>query len=167
MDGDGNFHPVVIAQRRSVLRRAVSVPAEVTSSPWTTMTEGTVTNLSEHGLWLRAETTFAVGESLCVSFRLPGSQQRVRASARVVRVAASCGCALCAEVAGMGLRFSELPECEREALERSLRGLPPPLPRSSGRFAHADAPECSAAPIIPACALMTTILSHTRVHAAL
>jgi Tfp pilus assembly protein PilZ len=161
---DGNFTSVVIAQRRGALRRAVSVPAEVASSAWTSAAEVTVTNLSEHGLWLRSEHTLSVGESLCVSFRLPGSQQRVRASARVVRVAASCGCALCAEIAGMGLCFTELPECQREALERSLRGLPPPLPRAAWRAPHA---ESAAAPIIPACALMTTILSHTRLHAPL
>lgn len=164
---DGNFTSVVISQRRGSLRRAVSVPAEVTSSSWKSAADLTITNLSEHGFWLRSEHTLSVGESLCVSFRLPGSQQRVRAKACVVRVAASCGCELCAEVAGMGVRFTELLECQREALGRSLRGLPPPLPRASWRVTHDDAPESPAAPIIPACALMTSILSHARVHAAL
>jgi len=157
---DGDLSALRGTQRRSALRRAVSVPAEVTSRAWTCSATLTITNLSEHGLWLRAAQPVSIGDELSVSFRTPGSSDALCARARVVRVAASCGCEDCAEVAGVGACFIDLEQAQREALERSLRGLPPPLPRAQ-REAHARLEE-PGAPIIPACSLMTTILAHTR-----
>ena len=163
---DGDLNPVLNAQRRGSLRRAVSMPVVVTSSVWPEPATLTVVNLSQHGMWLRSDRAVSVGERLSVSFRLPGSAaaERMSTSARVVRVAASCGCELCAEVAGLGVCFSELSEGQREALARSLRGLPPPLPGASTRVMHQHEgePDEPGTPIIPACALMTSILSQTR-----
>ena len=157
---DGDLSAVPFAQRRSSLRRAVATTAEVTRSACTGAVTLTIENLSIEGMWLRAQQPVAVGDELAVSFRAPGSDAVLSARVRVVRVAASCGCALCAEVAGIGVSFIELSESQRAALEGSLRGLPPPLPRAAPRVAHADAPEEPGTPIIPACALMTSIFAH-------
>jgi hypothetical protein len=158
---DGDYCAVPIARRRRALRRAVALTAEVTSSASTHAAKLTITNLSERGMWLRAEQPACVGDELSVSFRTPRADNVVCARVRVVRVAESCGCELCAQAAGMGVCFLALNEAERAALESSLRGLPPPLPRVAAPVPHVDEP---GAPIIPACALMTSILTPRAVR---
>jgi c-di-GMP-binding flagellar brake protein YcgR len=131
---DGNYFASSAAQRRDSLRRAVRLSTEVRSRAWRNATTLTATDVSEHGMWLRSEKPLSIGEELSVVFRMPecgaGTGESVAALARVVRAADSCGCALCAETAGMGVRFVALSAAHREALQAALRGLPPPLPRA-------------------------------------
>ena len=132
---DGSYFAVSVTQRRDSLRRAVRLSTEVRSRAWQHATTLTATDVSEHGMWLRSDKPLSIGEELSVLFRMPeggggGRGESVAALARVVRAADSCGCALCTETAGMGVRFVALSDAHREALQAALRGLPPPLPRA-------------------------------------
>ena len=155
---DGGQVGISITQRRDSLRRAVRLSAKVRSRAWQNAATLTVTDVSEHGMWLRSNETLSIGEELAVSFQTPepsgGSGTHVAALARVVRVAQSCGCALCVETAGMGVRFVALTDAHRLALQTALRGLPPPLPRAYC-LPEPRVETASSAPREAACAQLT------------
>lgn len=117
-------------RRRRSLRRAVRVEAEVASNLWDGCVSFVATDVSVHGLWLDTDLALDVGEELIVSLRPPGwpVPQPLTAIARVARVGLHRR-KLETKRPGMGLSFADLRSEQAEWLMRSLRGLPPPLPR--------------------------------------
>ena len=119
----------VVQTGRAQERRAVSVSCEVFAPDWEQPLPLIAGDLSKDGMWIRCPFPVAPGTELLVSFSPPRWrweplmclaevcwwQPRFRTGDR--------------RGTGMGIRFVDLPEFDREAVQRCLRGLPPPLPQ--------------------------------------
>lgn len=117
---------VVSSTRRSV-RRSVSLPCEVLSVEGSLARER-VLDLSSRGARVTARSKVRVDEPIVVSFRPPRLSASLDVLARVAhaesRISREFG-----DIDFVGLEFVDLAASARRDLERSLRGLPPPLPR--------------------------------------
>lgn len=81
---------------------------------------GTVTDISDTGLFVATEAHSSVGERLRVTFRLPGSSAWLEA---VIEVRSPrSGNPLDAESKGFGASFQKMDELTRAKIERFVRG---------------------------------------------
>ena len=120
--------PVLPGSRRS-LRRAVSLDCGLISPFWDDVVWMPAVDVSPYGLFLKTPFPLQVGDEVLVSFATPGVRAATRdmdVFGRVTR--ASLGRRHWDASAGMGIEFMGLRVDERAELDRSLRGLPPPLP---------------------------------------
>lgn len=122
------MHPYeVTSSTRRVTRRSLGLPCELLSNESGIRREHML-DLSTRGASVTATSELALGEEVLLSFTPPGLTLAVEAVARVAHVAmpklpfwqTSRGIA--------GLEFNPLPASLLRDIERSLRGLPPPLP---------------------------------------
>lgn len=122
---------VLPGARRSP-RRAVKLEAEVISYAWDAPRRHRVLDLSPEGIRLVTDSPRPKDEIVVVSFSPPAwSGSELNVFSRVVRSEPRRGDL----PATMGLEFLDLPDAAHEAVAKSLRGLPPPLP--IGRLAAA------------------------------
>lgn len=126
------------SSRRSSVRRHVHINASVLSDVWDAGVPHLATDLSEEGLWLQSQLPLEAGTELEVSFRPPrwAGDAPLTALAAVARVGLFRRRPDMAS-SGMGLRFIDLEDANRDRLRACLRGLPPPLP---GRSANSPPP---------------------------
>lgn len=119
---------VLPSNRRRAVRRGVHVECEVISSAWDEPVSLVAADLSSEGMWLHSAYPLDVGAELLLSFVPPRwSDGEVVCIARVTRVSLRRR-RTDPRRAGMGVRFADLPEPVRAALDEALWGLPPPLP---------------------------------------
>lgn len=107
-------------EKRSAYRVPVHLPACYRSQAATI--EGTVTDLSRHGMFLSAEFLDSPGAAGVVEVKLPGYQQPLFLRGEIVRVSTG------SQGGGMGIRFASLPDDVRRPLanfmmEASYRAL--------------------------------------------
>jgi hypothetical protein len=122
-----SLHP----QRRRALRRAVSLEAEVTSQLWEGSVVMTVSDLTQHGLWLESHLPLSAADEVHLSMPAPRATGHIiEADARVVRVSLAPRCDVCRVGPGMGVVFTEIAVWAQLELARELRGFPPPLRRA-------------------------------------
>lgn len=121
----------IIPSARSLVRRAVSLEAHVVSRAWEGMRKHRVLDLSPDGMRVAAGTRLEVDEPVVVTFEPPGWWLfgELTLFAKVARTTPRDT----AFPASMGLRFLDLPRGARGELQRTLRGLPPPIPRKKRR----------------------------------
>lgn len=116
------------SSRRSSVRRSVRLDANVMCDLWDTRVPHLATDLSEDGLWLQSQLPLEAGSEIYVSFSPPHwSGEPLTALAAVARVGMFRRRPDVAN-SGMGLRFIDLEDYNRDRLRACLRGLPPPLP---------------------------------------
>lgn len=117
----------ITSSTRRVTRRSLGLPCELLSSHAGLRREHLL-DLSTRGASVTATSLLSEGEEVVLSFMPPGLSRAVEAVARVAHVVTpklpwwqtSRGIA--------GLEFAPLPASLLREIERSLRGLPPPLP---------------------------------------
>jgi hypothetical protein len=120
---------IPLLSRRRSIRRAVRLPAEVTSSAWQEPMHLLVSNLSAHGLWLQCDRALPVGASIGLRFMPPQWHEAPLQCAGTIawaclgRRRSDAG-----RSPGMGVRFVDMPASTCKRLESALAGLPPPLP---------------------------------------
>lgn len=120
----------VLATHRHQLRRAVDVGCELLAEGWETSVLHRVSDLSESGAFIRGQLLLEPGEELLVDLVPPREVRPLTLTARVERTVLRRR-RRDRETSGMGVRFVDLAEGDRERLRQSLAGLPPPLPRKS------------------------------------
>lgn len=98
-------------------RRPVDLSCAIVSKAWDAPVHYRMTDLSQHGAWVRTTFPMAVGEQLVLSFRPPTSRREVTVFATVARGVApgSRG------GSGMGLRFAALSAEEQRTLQAGTR----------------------------------------------
>lgn len=111
-------------ESRRAARREVDIACEVVVGDETLSMR--CEDLSPYGMWLAwpcelpvTDATLALGDEVAVTVPLPGIGRELTVFARVQREG----------LFGMGVEIIGLSEDEREALEESLRGIPPRFPR--------------------------------------
>lgn len=116
----------VLPGARRSQRRAVQLEAEVISYAWDAPRRHRVLDLSAEGIRLVTDSPRPTEEIVVVCFTPPRwwSDGELNVFSRVVRSEPRRGDL----PASIGLEFLDLPEAAHEALAKSLRGLPPPLP---------------------------------------
>lgn len=117
--------------RRHSVRRAVDLPCAVRSELWSGPLPLSARDLSPDGLWLSSPLALDPGSQLVLAFRPPrwplgrwpvlALGEVVRADLRRRRSDAGAP--------GMGVRFIDIADADRDRMHATLRGLPPPLPR--------------------------------------
>lgn len=116
---------------RRTLRRGVSMDAELIASRWDRPRAHRVTDVSPLGLRVAAGTRLPVDEVVALSFVPPGWW--LHGEVTVFSRVASSAPRHDGLSAWMGLEFLDLPAGVEAHLQRSLRGLPPPLPSRRSR----------------------------------
>lgn len=131
--------PVLIGARRAV-RRAVTLPCEMLSEVWDVALPQVLTDLSPYGAFLETPLPLSTGDEVVLAFT-PGRgvSRELCLSAKVARVTLGRRPGE-RQRAGMGLAFEDLGAQVRDALSGSLRGLPPPLPRTREIRTFLDVP---------------------------
>jgi len=130
--------PVLVGARRAV-RRAVSLSCDVLSDTLGEPVPQLVRDLSPYGMFVETPLPLDPGEELIVAFTPRGLGREVLLGARVARVTfGRRGGEL--GLSGMGIAFDGVGEPLRDAIERNLRGLPPPLPRAREIRTYVDMP---------------------------
>ncbi len=82
-------------------------------------------NINEGGLFVETEKPHAIGTLVSLQFRIPGTDEPVESSGRVVRIASGSD-----GPPGMGIEFENLDDGSRQKINelvRSLRSAPAPL----------------------------------------
>lgn len=74
-------------------------------------------NLSARGVFIQTATPYEMGEEVILRFTLPGQETPVKVTGQVVSRNTDPGKP---GGAGMGIRFLDLPEADRESIERNL-----------------------------------------------
>ena len=120
------FAPALRASRRIATRRDVVLPCQaVRERDFTLLADRTI-DLSVDGLLLPVREAQAIGESLIVSFPIPGIW--IDAECTVTRIVQ--GRRPCDDGAlAVGVVFDRISPSARAALAGYLHGKPPPLPR--------------------------------------
>lgn len=80
-------------------------------------------NINEGGMFVETDKPPAIGTEVSLQFRIPGSDEPVTSSGRVVRIAPARG----GSPPGMGIEFDGLDEESRKRINelvRSLRSVP-------------------------------------------
>ena len=109
---------------RRALRRAVNLRCDVIKNGWDRAVPCRATDLSPYGALVElSSVTLEHGDEVVVTFEPPDAEDELTVFARVARVVHGPG------VTEVGLAFGALAPDERTALEASLHGRPPPLPR--------------------------------------
>lgn len=75
-------------------------------------------NINEGGLFVETDKPPAVGTEVSLQFRIPGSDEPVVSSGRVVRTAEGSG-----DPPGMGIEFDELDARSRQRINELVRNL--------------------------------------------
>ena len=120
--------------RRRSIRRAAQAPCIAVEASRFRLLGQRSYDLSCDGMLVESRVPVAVGDPVVVSFQTPGGAPRwMHARAEVARVVhgrrvGDRGCAV-------GLRFTDLSHADKQALQRSLTGLPPAIPQRALRFA--------------------------------
>ncbi len=76
-------------------------------------------NINEGGLFIATEKPLGLEERVQLNFQLPGSEEPIKASGRVVRVEDGSG----EENSGMGIEFEELDRSARERINELVLQL--------------------------------------------
>ncbi len=118
------FAPV--HRRRHASRRLARVPCAATRLADFTPVGEDLLDLSPAGALLRTEAALALGDSLLVSFRVPGEDHVIDAPAIVVRHVR--GLRASDRGRGVGLRFEKLHPTEIRRLGDGLSRVPPVIP---------------------------------------
>ena len=116
------MHFEMISSTRRSVRRSVGLACDVLS-PSTGLFKEQILDLSTRGACVTSSAPIARNEGLLVGFTPPGMSTSIEALARVTRVLRSD-----LDLDVLGLEFTHLPGSALRDIERSLRGLPPPLP---------------------------------------
>lgn len=114
------------AEDRKVGRRAIEAACQVVEEAEFTLLGDEVVDLSVDGMMVRSDALPPVGTAVFVSFRAPGTDHWIDTEATVARLVR--GRRRSDRDRGLGLRFGQLSEQDREVLRRSLVGRPPPVP---------------------------------------
>jgi len=110
------------AQTREHPRYEVSIPVDCSTRD--AFVSNHVCNISKGGLFLRSETPLPLDTEVSLILRLPGSEQCIRATGRVIwNYDMKKGTTRI--VPGTGIRFLDLPPSDRATLESFLSGLAP------------------------------------------
>ena len=117
--------------RRS-LRRAVCEEVEVLCESWERPALFYARNVSDHGMWIATASPLPVGVEVLLTF--PPAQDDGAGSINALAVVRRMSRGHLGEP-GMGVEFLDLDPKERARLIKSLRGLPPPLPKTGHRGA--------------------------------
>jgi len=103
-------------------RYEVSIPVDCSTRD--VFLSNHVCNISKGGLFLRSETPLPLDTEVSLVLRLPGSEQCIRATGRVIwNYDMKKGTTRI--VPGTGIRFLDLPPSDRATLEGFLAGLNP------------------------------------------
>lgn len=117
-----------VVQTRATVRREIAVQCVVTEQDGYQLVGQRVLDLSPGGMRVRSRIAVRPGQRVRVTFRSPGARGRwMQAEGEIVRVERGRRCTDAGYAAGV--RFTELPAADREALARELEGLPPIIPR--------------------------------------
>ena len=121
--------PSVLPGARRALRRALRFECEVVADCYGEPVVHRIHDISTHGAFIESPLPLAPGDEVIMTLVPP----RFSRSAPMTIVGEVARVALPrrrrdAGPAGMGVRFIELDYDELCALERALRGVPPPLP---------------------------------------
>ena len=122
----------IFSNERQTLRRGVDMNVEVIASPWDAPRKHRILDLSDRGLRVASGTRLPVGEDVVVSFTPPGWWifGELTLFAKVKRQTERFGDG---RPATMGMEFVDLPQGLRIELKRSLRGVPPLVPKGKRR----------------------------------
>jgi hypothetical protein len=115
------------ANDRMELRKNYGKVVEVISNHWDEPVEYLCSNLSPRGTFLKTNFPLCQGETILVSFRLPGIKDEFNLFGEVSRVDMSrrrSEWGTC----GMGIDFKGVASKERLLIRQGLRRTPPPLP---------------------------------------
>ena len=106
-----------ISDRRRYLRKPIRV--KITEKTSGVFEHFASTNISAGGMFIKSDRPFAIGSNLDVEFTLPGEDEVIHISARVVRTVppgeprGNC--------AGMGIEFVDIDETTRKAIDDFVR----------------------------------------------
>ncbi len=105
---------------RQALRRAVRLECQAVREGDFRLLGTRAVDLSPFGMRILTDEQAELGDEVLVTFRAPASHTWIDVVARVI-----------ARFDGsLGLHFEDMDEASRSLLARTLRGLPPPLPRN-------------------------------------
>lgn len=117
--------------RRSAIRKNVSVPCQIVRHADTQVFAETTRDLSEDGMQIASDACLAVGDSVTVSFQTSDLGLWVDAGATVVR--AVRGLRKGDDGPGFALRFDAIDPVKRLVVRGSLRRALPPVPKRTRR----------------------------------
>ena len=107
---------------REHVRYEVSIPVDCSTRH--VFVSNHVCNISKGGLFIRSDTPLPLNAEVSLVLRLPGSEQCIRATGRVIwNYDIERG--TCHIVPGSGIRFVGMSASDRAALESYLAGLTP------------------------------------------
>ena len=127
----GMLELVEVLPRRSV-RRAVDWSCELVCDLWDEPVPHRVVDVSDRGLFIETPFPLEAGSEVILELQPPRQKQPIYALG-AVRQARLCRRRGERQVTGMGIEFVDLGRRYRRRLRRSVRGLPPPLPKTSPR----------------------------------
>lgn len=119
----------VMGGPRRSLRREVDVPCHLMSDLWDGAVAHRARDLSHQGVWLDSDFPLGEGERVVIRFRPPKSEDDLYVSGRVARTRLTRRVGD-AERSGMAIEFQGVRPKELFYLRKSLRGLPPPVPKA-------------------------------------
>jgi hypothetical protein len=107
---------------RIALRRAVRLECQAVRTRDFRLLGTRAIDLSPFGMRLlirdRSGLSLGLGDEVLVTFRAPGSHRWIDCAARVTGLFDG----------SIGLQFGQMDDASRATLEKTLRGLPPPIP---------------------------------------
>jgi uncharacterized protein (TIGR02266 family) len=115
LTGDGRGGSIAVIEKRQFKRVPLNVAVEATAGGRTLRFESR--NISVGGLLLRGDETLHENDTFQMKFRLPGRNEMIAATGVVQHVSPE---------AFMGVRFSELSEDVRRAIESYVKETPVP-----------------------------------------
>lgn len=121
----GSFKILEKRERRMV-RRALRTDCHAVAEDGFRFLGEQALDLSEGGLLLRSDREAEIGETVLVSFKVPGGRTWVDAEATVARVVR--GHRRGDRGRAYGLHFQQIAPLDRAILAGSLEGAPPPPP---------------------------------------
>jgi len=106
-------------------RYEVSIPVDCTTRHL--FVSNQVCNIARGGLFIRSETPLPLQAEVSLVLHLPGTEQCIRATGRVIwNYDMRKGTVHI--VVGSGIRFTDMPRSDRALLEKYLAGLTPSRP---------------------------------------
>lgn len=119
----------VMGGPRRSLRREVDIHCHLMSDLWDGTVAHRARDLSHQGVWLDSDFPLGEGDQVVMRFRPPSSKGDLYIKGRVARtrIRRRVGDA---DRSGMAIEFEGVRPKELFGLRRSLRGLPPPVPKA-------------------------------------